>query len=174
MPGPLNLDEEEEDNVDQDDLNVVGDENNVNQDPDSVRYKRYFFQMDFEVEFPYEDDTVYLAYSRPYHYSQIIAHMFNVEEILSAKPALKNSKNKANVEDQKKFGLKLTRKAFVYERTLLCKTISGLPVPKISLTANRPDKVPLIMLSKRKAIFVTARVHPGETNASTVFEGFVD
>ena len=62
----------------------------------------------------------------------------------------------------------------MYERTLLCRTICGLPVPKIHLTANKPEKVPLIMQSRRKAIFVTARVHPGETNASTVFEGFVD
>ena len=29
-------------------------------------------------------------------------------------------------------------------------------------------------LSRRKTIIVTARVHPGETNASTVFEGFLD
>ena len=29
-------------------------------------------------------------------------------------------------------------------------------------------------MSRRKTIFVTARVHPGETNASTVFEGFLD
>ena len=29
-------------------------------------------------------------------------------------------------------------------------------------------------MHRRKTIFVTARVHPGETNASTVFEGFVD
>lgn len=28
--------------------------------------------------------------------------------------------------------------------------------------------------SRRQVIFVTSRVHPGETNASTVFEGFLD
>ena len=42
--------------------------------------------MNFELEFPYEDDTVYLAYSWPYPYSKIIAHMFSVEEKLSALP----------------------------------------------------------------------------------------
>ena len=49
-----------------------------------MRYKRYFYQMNFELEFPHEDDTIYLAYSRPYQYSQIIAHMFHVENKLSA------------------------------------------------------------------------------------------
>lgn len=48
--------------------------------------KRYFYQMNFEIEFPYRDDTVYLAYSRPYPYSQIIAHMFKAEEQLSNLP----------------------------------------------------------------------------------------
>ena len=38
--------------------------------------------MNFELEFPYEDDTVYIAYSRPYPYSQIIAHMFETEKRL--------------------------------------------------------------------------------------------
>ena len=50
-PGPLNLDEEEDDNFDQDDLNANNEDKNASQGNDSVRYKRYFYQMDFEVEF---------------------------------------------------------------------------------------------------------------------------
>ena len=38
--------------------------------------------MNFELEFPYDDDTVYLAYSRPYQYSQVLAHMLHVEHKL--------------------------------------------------------------------------------------------
>ena len=45
--------------------------------------------MNFELEFPYPDDTVYLAYSRPYPYSRIIAHMFEIEKELSALPLSK-------------------------------------------------------------------------------------
>ena len=41
--------------------------------------KRYFYQINFEIEFPYPDDTVYLAYSQPFPYSKIIAHMFDIE-----------------------------------------------------------------------------------------------
>ena len=52
------------------------------QDQGQIRYKRFFYQMNFELEFPYEDDTVYLAYSRPYQYTQVLSHMFHVEQKL--------------------------------------------------------------------------------------------
>ena len=45
--------------------------------------------MNFEIEMPYADDTVYLAYSQPYPYSKIIAHMFDIEHQLSDTPGLK-------------------------------------------------------------------------------------
>ena len=51
--------------------------------------------MNFDLELPYEDDTVYIAYSRPYPYSQIIAHMFETEDRLEraagGKVAIKKS-----------------------------------------------------------------------------------
>ena len=74
----------------------------------------------------------------------------------------------------KGFKRKITRNAVVYERSLLCMTICGLPVPKISITANKSTLNAQVPAARRKTIFVTARVHPGETNASSVFEGFVD
>lgn len=61
----------------------------------------------------------------------------------------------------------------MYERTSMCKTICGLPVPKITITAhNRPESKSVLKLKHRNSIVVTSRVHPGETNASTVFAGF--
>ena len=90
MPGPLDLHEEEEQNVDQDDLNPLPEDRTqppMVMDHDAVKYKRFFYQMNFDIEFPYEDDTVYLAYSVPYQYSKIIAHMFHNENKLRAMPA---------------------------------------------------------------------------------------
>lgn len=46
--------------------------------------------MNFEIEFPFEDDSVTLAYSRPYPYSKIIAHMYTIEKRLSELPMPKN------------------------------------------------------------------------------------
>ena len=48
--------------------------------------KRYFYQMNFELEFEHEEDTVYLAYSRPYPYSEILAKMFQTEIKLAELP----------------------------------------------------------------------------------------
>ena len=38
------------------------------------------------MELPYADDTVYLAYSQPYSYSKVIAHMFDIESQISKLP----------------------------------------------------------------------------------------
>lgn len=134
--------------------------------------KRFFYQMNFDIEFPYADDTIYLAYSRPYTYTKILAHMFDTERKLSALPRYKYQNLKEDVK--KGFRRKILRNSVIYERSLLCTTICGLPVPKISITANKSLLNNQVNPMRRKVIFVTARVHPGETNASTVFEGFLD
>lgn len=185
VPGPLNLDEEEDD-LDQDDLLVranSGDPDNMElakkpseaQLAGQVLRKRYFYQMNFEIEFPHSDDTVYLAYSRPYSYSQIIAHMFEIEKRLMSYPKSKRGSAPNSPRGKEKpFYKKISGKAFTYERSLLCTSISGLPVPKISITAKKSYLNNQTSFQKRKVLFITARVHPGETNASTVFEGFFE
>lgn len=57
-------------------------------------------------------------------------------------------------------------KQFMYTRKLMCLSLAGLPVPILTITAekNKGKKY-----SKREAVFITSRVHPGETNASFVF-----
>jgi murein tripeptide amidase MpaA len=47
-------------------------------------------------------------------------------------------------------------------------SISGLPVPVMTLTARRHKG---IEYRKRQGICITARVHPGETNSNFVFDG---
>lgn len=99
--------------------------------------------MNFELELPYADDTVYLAYSRPYPYSQIIAHMFDIENRVSKLPGFKNTiiQNSDKKKGSTKFFTKkITRNSIVYTRQLLCKTICGLPVPKIMITGNNSSK----------------------------------
>ena len=132
----VTIDEEEED-LNQDDLKPPeGDaaEGNLLW---QEKQRRFFYQMTFDMIFPHEDDTVYLAYSRPYPYSHVLAHMFDVEQKLSDKPMEKIPETaELKPGGRRRFTLKITRHAFQYERSLLCTTICGLPMFKLLLTAN--------------------------------------
>lgn len=55
-----------------------------------------------------------------------------------------------------------------YRQQVLCNTLSGNEVPIITVTsANTAD------VDKRPIIFLTGRVHPGETNSSWVMKGML-
>jgi hypothetical protein len=47
--------------------------------------RRYFYCLTFQVDFEYEDDVVYFAYSTPYPYSQMYINMLNLENELMEK-----------------------------------------------------------------------------------------
>ena len=55
---------------------------------------------------------------------------------------------------------------FSYKRSLMCLSLSGLPMPIITITAAKTLGK---KLTKREAVVISARVHPGETNSSFVF-----
>jgi hypothetical protein len=91
---------------------------------------------------------------------------------------IKNTDNETNQEHKKDEhfnmanipeDIKITTKNFVYRREVLCLTLSGLSVPIITVTSKRGKGS--IPMHKRQAVFITARVHPGESNSSFVFEG---
>ncbi|KAG8197180.1 hypothetical protein JTE90_011338 [Oedothorax gibbosus] len=54
-----------------------------------------------------------------------------------------------------------------FKKDELCKTLSGNSVPLLTITAKPLD-------SSRPYIFLTARVHPGESNSSWVMKGTLD
>ncbi|XP_069979265.1 cytosolic carboxypeptidase 1 isoform X2 [Penaeus vannamei] len=54
-----------------------------------------------------------------------------------------------------------------YSNQSLCHTLNGNPVPLLTVTTKENVK-------EKEVIFLTARVHPGESNASWVMEGILD
>ena len=84
VPGPVNRNEEDIGGGDNEDIVMQSnlDIKLFNEFPSEGLLKRSFYQMDFELEFPYNNDTVYIAYSRPYPYSKVLASMFAIEERL--------------------------------------------------------------------------------------------
>lgn len=78
-----------------------------------------------------------------------------------------------------------------YGETVLCKSLSGLDIPMITITSRlntdlneynlvkltefetNDSKVSIPMYKRKKYVIIMARVHPGETVSSFIIEGLV-
>nr|XP_035956331.1 cytosolic carboxypeptidase 3 isoform X2 [Halichoerus grypus] len=105
---------------------------------------RHYFSLTWTFQFPHNKDTCYFAHCYPYTYT-------NLQEYLS-------TINHDSV-----------RSRFCKIR-VLCHTIARNMVYVLTITTpfKSTDS------RKRKAVILTARVHPGETNSSWIMKGFLD
>ncbi|KAL6480708.1 hypothetical protein MHYP_G00117410 [Metynnis hypsauchen] len=110
-----------------------------------------FYTLTFTVTFRHEEDVCYLAYHYPYTYSALQSHLQVLER--SVDP----------------------RKVFFRQQTL-CNTLAGNACPLITITACPPSRAwrHLHQLRNRPYVVLTARVHPGESNASWVMRGSLE
>ncbi|XP_033108379.1 cytosolic carboxypeptidase 1-like isoform X2 [Anneissia japonica] len=108
-----------------------------------------YFTLSFSISFQDEDDICYLAYHYPYSYTMLQAHLWKLESNLG---------EFSNI---------------YYKRQKLCLTIGGNVCPVLTITANPLtfDKDGIQQFRNRPYIFLSARVHPGESNASWVMKG---
>ncbi|CAG0884092.1 unnamed protein product [Darwinula stevensoni] len=102
------------------------------------------FTLTFNMKFPHDDDTVYLAHCYPYSYSQL-------QEFLSA------------VQND------VVRSTFCKQR-VFCQSQAGNQVYILTIT----DRNLQIMDEKKPVVLLTARVHPGETPSSWIMQGIID
>ncbi|XP_052630301.1 cytosolic carboxypeptidase 3-like isoform X1 [Harpia harpyja] len=105
---------------------------------------RQYFSLTWTFQFPHDRDTCYFAHCYPYTYS-------NLQEYLVA-----ISKDPV--------------KSKICKIHILCHSLAGNSV--YVLTITKPPKSG--KGTKRKAVILTARVHPGETNSSWIMKGFLD
>ena len=105
-----------------------------------------YFTLTFTLEFEHDADTVYLAYSYPYKYSNMRRYL------------------KALVDDR--FGRALTLRC-----EPLCETLAGNVCDLLTITNFQcsPEK-----MKEKKGCVISARVHAGESNASWMMKGFLD
>uniref|UniRef100_A0A6P7FPX0 Cytosolic carboxypeptidase 2-like isoform X2 n=1 Tax=Diabrotica virgifera virgifera TaxID=50390 RepID=A0A6P7FPX0_DIAVI len=103
------------------------------------------YTLTFTVKFPHDDDEVYLAQSYPYTYSDLQDYLLE----LSSHPV---------------------KSTFTTIR-LLCKTLAGNNVQYVTITSPPVQGDPP---KKKKAIVLSARVHPGETPSSWIMKGILD
>ncbi|CAB1322696.1 unnamed protein product [Coregonus sp. 'balchen'] len=102
------------------------------------------YSLSWTFCFPYDQDTCYLAHCYPYTYSNLWAHLSEIER------------------DPR-------RSRFCKVRTL-CRSLAGNLVPVLTVTnpSHREDR------SHKPAVVLTARIHPGETNSSWVMKGVLN
>lgn len=110
-----------------------------------------YYTSTFTVTFPHANDTCYFAYHYPYTFTMLQSHLLRLESSL-------------NTSD------------IFYRRMTLCNSLAGNPCDVITVTAQprRRDAKSIESLRSRPYIFLTSRVHPGESNASWVMKGVLD
>ncbi|XP_033268753.1 cytosolic carboxypeptidase 2 isoform X2 [Orcinus orca] len=104
-----------------------------------------FYCLTWTIQFPHDQDTCFFAHFYPYTYSDLQCFLLSV----------------ANSPVQSQF-CKL--------RTL-CRSLAGNII--YLLTITNPARTPQEAAAK-KAVVLTARVHPGESNGSWIMKGFLD
>ena len=109
------------------------------------------------------DDKIYISYNYPYTFS-MLHHLLKE--------------------------LALSNESF-YGESVLCKSLSGVDVPMVTITSrlstdpsgynlidmkefdDMDSKVSMPMYKRKKYIIITSRVHPGESNSSYMIQGLI-
>ncbi|RZF43046.1 hypothetical protein LSTR_LSTR001224 [Laodelphax striatellus] len=102
------------------------------------------YTLSFNLEFPYDEDIVYLAHCYPYTYTDLQDYLIRLQN-----HPIKSTYSKLR---------------------LLCRSLAGNNVYYLTVTAPSPVDEP----KKKQAVVITSRVHPGETPSSWMMKGFVD
>lgn len=104
-----------------------------------------YFTLSFTLNFRNRGDIVYIAYYIPYTYTRLLVELHSLFRV-------ENRSDKVHSRCE-----------------VLCKSLDGNDIPLVTITA--PVGGENSSIKSRDVIFITARVHPGETNASWIMMG---
>ncbi|KFW76554.1 Cytosolic carboxypeptidase 1, partial [Manacus vitellinus] len=110
-----------------------------------------YYTITFTVTFQHKDDVCYFAYHYPYTYSTLKMHLQKLESMHNPQQ-------------------------IYFRQDVLCKTLGGNSCPLITITAMPESSYyeHVCQFRNRPYVFLSARVHPGETNASWVMKGTLE
>ena len=117
-------------------------------DKPSSKNNSHYFTVTFSLEFETEGDTCFLAYHYPYTLSDHLSHMLQLERAARPQECL--------------------------VRQLLCRTLAGNRCDLLTVTSFRREDLESFPVASREYVFLSARVHPGESNASWMMKGLLD
>jgi len=103
------------------------------------------YTLTFSLVPEFDNDTLYVAYCFPYTFTDL-------QEYLKVAEAKTDNRSRMR-------------------RRILCQTLAGNSCDLLTITSFMGDPE---VLKRRKGIVITARVHPGETNASWMMKGMLD
>lgn len=103
--------------------------------------------LSFSYNFEYDNDTVFFSYFTPYTYDDLRDYVYTLEKRRDETPSLKNS-------------LRVQK---------LCSTIDKNTCYILSISDNVHE-----LNTHKQVIFMTGRVHPGESNSSFMVQGVID
>ncbi|XP_072137706.1 cytosolic carboxypeptidase 1 isoform X3 [Mobula birostris] len=110
-----------------------------------------YYTLTFTMTFTHKDDVCYFAYHYPYTYSTLQMHIQKLETLHDPQQ--------------------------IYFRwDSICETLGGNPCPVLTITSMPESKSweNLYQFRNRPYIFLTSRVHPGESNSSWVMKGTLE
>ena len=135
-----------------------------------------YHTLTFTVVFPFENDICYFAHCFPYGYSDLEQFLKEVQSRHNASEfmvsALVFTCMKGLVCGR--FGetaAQLTCMSLPQRMSTLCTSLTGNKVPLMTITNFNCTRE---AVASRKAICLSARVHPGETCASWAMQGMLD
>ncbi|XP_048356237.1 cytosolic carboxypeptidase 1-like isoform X2 [Sphaerodactylus townsendi] len=110
-----------------------------------------YYTTTFTVNFPHKEDVCYFAYHYPYTYSALMMHLQKLESTYNPQQ-------------------------IYFRHDALCETLSGNSCPLVTITAMPESHYyeHICQFRNRPYIFLSARVHPGETNSSWVMKGTLE
>ncbi|KAM6230772.1 cytosolic carboxypeptidase 1 isoform 1-T1 [Porphyrio hochstetteri] len=110
-----------------------------------------YYTITFTVTFQHKDDVCYFAYHYPYTYSTLKMHLQKLESMHNPQQ-------------------------IYFRQDVLCETLAGNSCPLVTITAMPESSYyeRTCQFRNRPYVFLSARVHPGETNASWVMKGTLE
>lgn len=104
-----------------------------------------YYTLTFTVTFQRDLDTVYFTHCYPYSYTDLQKDLMELDK----DPTMHEK----------------------YRRQKLCDTLAGNACDLLTITSFRSDPA---ALRARRSVVITARVHPGESNASWIMKGVLE
>jgi len=105
---------------------------------------KHYYSLTFTYCFEYDNDTVSMAFSQPYTFTDL--------------------------QNDLKYLESLPHSSRYMTREILCTSISGIPCDLLTITSQLKGKGDL----SKRGVILTARVHPGETVSSYMIKGVID